>query len=214
MSLEGKNRKIYSYNNVDRSDNNFMYKDFEKTNSYNSSFRKANFNFTSFRGAKMKFCDFSEASFIGSEFVGTNLRGSNFSGAYFQDAIFCVTVLDKAIFKNAKFENCFFVSTGISRTKNFPSECDGIIFLDSYPSTDIFSNELLQIVEGLRSNDIIRRSHTLHLKKGKVNTLSLHILLQSYSEDDLISMLPQVPQRLTTQFYTLSYLRNLLKKMA
>lgn len=214
MSLEGKNRKIFSYNNEDRCNRNFMYKDFEKTNSYNSSFRQANFNFSSLRGAKMKFCDFSGASFVGSEFVGTNFRGSNFSGAYFKESIFCCTVLDKAIFENAKFENCYFVGTGISKTRKFPLDCAGITFLHSLPSADTFSDELLQVVEELRSNDIIRRSHTLHLKKGKVNTLSLHILSQSYSEDDLIALLPQIPQHLTTQFYTLSYLKNLLKKMA
>lgn len=214
MSLEGKNRKIFSYNNEDRCNGNFMYKDFEKTNSYNSSFRQANFSFASLRGAKMKFCDFSGASFVGSEFVGTNFRGSNFSDAYFKESIFCCTVLDKAIFENAKFENCYFVNTGISKTRKFPLDCTGITFFHTPPAADTFSDELLQVVEELRSNDIIRRSHTLHLKKGKVNTLSLHILLQSYSEDDLIALLPQVPRYLATQFYTLSYLKNLLKKIA
>ncbi len=213
MSLEGKNRKIFSYNNVDRCNCNFMYKDFEKTNSYHSSFRQANFNFSSLRGAKMKFCDFSGASFIGTEFVGTNLRGSNFSNACFKDAIFHSTVLDKAIFDNASFENCYFVCTGISTTKKFPQDCTGITFLASLPSADGFSNELLQVVEELRANDLICRSHTLHLKKGKVNTLSLQILLESFSPDDLICLLPKVPQQLTSQFYTLSYLRKLLKKM-
>lgn len=161
----------------------------------------------------MKYCDFTGASFVGSEFIGANFRGSNFSGAYFKEAIFCSTVLDKTFFENAKFENCYFVSTGISQARKFPTDLSGLTFLHSLPSADTFSDELLQVVEKLRSNDIIRRSHTLHLKKGKVNTLSLYILLQSYSEDDLITLLPQVPNYLTTQFYTLSYLKNLLKKI-
>ena len=125
-----------------------------------------------------------------------------------------IRLSNTSIFENAKFENCYFVSTGISKTRKFPLDCTGITFFHTPPAADTFSDELLQVVEELRSNDIIRRSHTLHLKKGKVNTLSLHILLQSYSEDDLIALLPQVPQYLATQFYTLSYLKNLLKKIA
>ena len=38
MSLEGKNRKVFSYNNEDRRGSNFMYKDFEKCNSYHTNF--------------------------------------------------------------------------------------------------------------------------------------------------------------------------------
>lgn len=43
MSLKGKNRAIFSYNNVDRNESNFVYKDFEKTRSYHSSFVGAKF---------------------------------------------------------------------------------------------------------------------------------------------------------------------------
>ena len=30
MSLEGKNKKLFSYNGIDKTGSNFMYKDFEK----------------------------------------------------------------------------------------------------------------------------------------------------------------------------------------
>ena len=95
VSLKGKNRAIFSYNNVDRNESNFMYKDFEKTRSYHSSFVGAKFTGTSFRAAHMKYCNFSTYVFQDSDFVGTNLRGSVFSGAYFKDCIFVASVLDK-----------------------------------------------------------------------------------------------------------------------
>ena len=49
MSLKGKNRAIYSYNNEQRVGSNFMYKDFEKSHSYRSNFQNAKFDYASLR---------------------------------------------------------------------------------------------------------------------------------------------------------------------
>ena len=57
-------------------------------------------------------------------------------------------------------------------------------------------------------------SNTLHLKHGKINTLSLMILLKSYSEKELVQLLPMIISLIEVQFYTLSYLKRLLKKVA
>lgn len=214
MSLKGKNRAIYSYNNEQRVGSNFMYKDFEKSHSYNSNFQNAKFDCASLRAAHMKFCNFDGASFKETEFVGTNLRGSTFRGAKFQGAIFRATVLDKADFKNAEFIDSYFVGTGVSNAKNFPVDCSGITFLNTMPSMSDFSEELISVVQGLRTNDVIRHSNTLHLKHGKINTLSLMILLKSYSEKELVQLLPMIISLIEVQFYTLSYLKRLLKKVA
>lgn len=213
MSLAGKNKKVFSYNNADKSQSNFMYKNLEKTNSYHSNFQRAIFIYATLRGAKMKYCNFSGASFVGSEFVGTNFRGSNFSGAYFKNAIFWCTILDKTEFENAIFEDCYFITTGISSARNFPADSTGITFFNSLPPIDSFSTELIHVVEEMRSNDIIRRSHTLHLKQGKINTLSLFILLKTFSEDDLIAKLPKLSSKVTSQFYTFSYLKKQLTEI-
>ena len=214
MSLVGKNRKIYSYNNKDRSGRNFMYKNFEKTNSYHSSFQKAVFAYASFRAAKMKYCCFRYASFIGAEFVGSNLRGSCFDNATFKNTIFSSTVLDNTSFINASFDNCFFVGTGVSSVKGITPPTTGISLLKSYPDPSAFSAELMQTVELLRDNDIIRHSNTLHLKGHRINTLGLLILKQYYSEDELIKFLPQIPRLLSKEFYTTSYLIKRLKKIS
>ena len=214
MSLKGKNRAFFSYNNVDKSNSNFMYKDFEKTKSYHSNFKNAKFDYASLRAAHMKFCNFDGASFVETEFVGTNLRGSTFKRGNFKETIFRATVLDKTDFSGATFENCYFVDIGVSSISKFPNNCSGITFLNAMPSNENFSAELMEVVENLRENEFVRRSNTLHLKKGKINTLSLMILLKSYSEDELIELLQNVTNDLTTQFYTLSYLKVLLKKAA
>lgn len=211
MSLKGKNRAFFSYNGKDKTGSNFMYKDFEKSKSYNTLFNQTNFNGTSLRGASMKFCSFRNSSFIGTEFIGTNLRGSIFDGSCFSKSIFNTAVLDRTSFNNATFENCFFFSTGIERAKCFPPNKDGITFVDAYPPYESFSPELLNVVAELRQNEMIRRSHTLHLKGGKINTFSLMILETEFSEKELIQLLPYA-NTVPTQFYTLSYLEHLLKK--
>lgn len=214
MSLKGKNRAIYSYNNVDKSGSNFMYKDFEKTKSYLSNFKDTSFDYVSLRAAHMKFCNFDGASFIGTEFIGTNLRGSTFKGGKFNGTIFNGAVLDRTNFLGATFKDCSVIATGVSSARNFPNNCPGITCLDSMPNMEEFSTQLLKVVEGLRENDIIRRSNVLHRKGKKLNTLSLMILLESYSEGELIELFKGVQNSLTTQFYTLSYLKMLLKKVA
>lgn len=213
MSLVGKNRKIYSYNNVDRRSSNFTYKDFEKSCSYHSNFSGCNFTAASLRAAKFKFCSFYGALFSQTEFIGTNLRGCNFSKAVFVDAIFNAAVLDRANFSGATFQNTIFLNTGISTAKNFPENVNGIIWLPGMPAYSEFSSDLLNATESLRSNDVIRRSNVLHLKRGKINTLSLYILRQTFSEEELIKAFSALPDHITTQFHTVSYLKKLLTKM-
>lgn len=212
MSLEGKNRAIFSYNNKDKSGSNFIYKDFEKTKSYSSNFKNTKFDYVSFRAAQMKYCNFDEASFVGAEFIGANLRGSTFKGAKFKETIFRSTKLDRTNFSGATFKNCYFVATNTFTISKLSNNCPRTTFLNAMPKEETFSTELVKAVEKLRGNDIVRRSNVLHLKKGKINTLSLMILLQSYSENELIELLQKVTNGLTNQFYTISHFKVLLKK--
>lgn len=214
MSLAGKNRKLFSYNNESRRESSFLYKDFEKTKSYHTDFGKAIFNYASLRAASMKFCNFNGAIFNGTEFVGTNLRGSSFKGASFKDAIFISTTLDKTDFTGAIFDNCIFCGTKIDGVKGLDSTAVGINIITEKPSVNEFSAELIDVIQKLRSNDTIRKSHTLHTKKNGINTIYLSELLKEYTEEELIKMLPQVERFISTQFYTLSYLKVLLNKVS
>ena len=212
MSLEGKNRAIFSYNNSDKQNNNFMYKDLEKTKSYHTSFINARFTGTSLRAAHMKYCNFTNCVFTATEFIGTNLRGSKFISAKFVDCIFSGVVLDKANFKGAIFSNCYIVGVSGRSAYNFPDDLSGNVVLPALPLQDTISKELSAVIEPLRENDYIRRSHTLHLKNGKINTLTIMILNEIYSNDQLVQLLPLLPKIVTTQFYTVSHLKAFLKK--
>lgn len=85
------------------------------------------------------------------------------------------------------------------------------MILPSLPSQDSITDELRASIEALRDNDIIRRSNTLH-EKRKINTLTIMILHKAYTDEELIRYLPMLPQYVSSQFYTVSYLKAMLKK--
>ncbi|MHC1748789.1 MAG: pentapeptide repeat-containing protein [Cellulosilyticaceae bacterium] len=189
------------------------YKDFDKSHSYNTNFNHCIFDYASLRGASLKSCSFRDSSFIGTEFIGTNLNRSVFKNAFFQDAIFYSTILTQADFENATFKNTYFLSTNPYSAKKLYPHLPGTIFLSAPPPIQDFNIVLIATIQSLRQNDILRRSGVLHQKKCRVNTLSLLILLNHFSQDELIQGLPIIANTLTTQFHTLSYLINQLNKI-
>lgn len=211
MSLIDKNKALYSYRKECRIGANFQYKDFEKTKSYSTNFSKSNFNYASLRAAQMKYCNFNEASFVETEFIGTNIKGSCFKGAIFKNAIFNSVVMDKTDFTGAELANCIFYNTRFTNVKGLNISNSRII--DKCPELRDYSQELLNTIQALRANDIIRRSKTLHLKNNKINTLYLQELLGDFSQYELVVLLKRLPCYVTTQFYTLSYLKKLLTKI-
>lgn len=209
MSLVRKNRTVYSYQNKEKIGSKFLYKDMEKSNSYQTNFKDSDFSYASLRGAKFRYCNMSECTFKETEFIGTNLHGTKFVNSKFEGAIFNATVVDETNFKGAEFSGCYSIGN-LSDAKNFDST--GIEFFERMPSQSEFSTGLIMSVERLRTNDIIRRSQALHLKQGRINTLSLYILSKTYSEEQLIAFFDHFPEMVTTQFYTLSYVKKALNK--
>lgn len=213
MSLKGKNRKLFSYINEDKSSANFDKKDFDKTSSYHTNFSNCSFSSTSLRGAKMKFCSFRNAIFEKTEFVGAILKGSNFEGAVFNRAIFNATNIERANFSNAVFKNVIFINTNISKAKNLSLDKSCVSIYNVPPSYDNFSRELISIVDELKTNEFIRKSHILHLKKNRINTIYLDLLVKEFSEETLIEFLPKVSECISKPFYTLSYIECILTKL-
>ena len=73
---------------------------------------------------------------------------------------------------------------------------------------------LINIVKKLKNNSFIKLSHTLHLKKDRINTLALFILKNEYPEKELIQLLNVLDKYISNSFYTISYLQNILKKIS
>ena len=207
MSLEGKNRYLFSYSNKQIEGKKFQYKDFEKTKSYNSTFKDTAFIGTSFRAAQFKYCTFINCDFVESDFVGTNFRGTKFINCSFDKCLFQSTNCEGTGFKNCKYNCCYLNGNSVDCFKCL----SGITVINLKETQLNVLPELVKKIESLRTNDFVCRSNTLHLKQSKINMVTLFVLLQDYSQEDLINLIPRIPAYIDRDFYTISYLKRLLK---
>lgn len=200
----------FHYNNTEKQNKNFMYKNLTRSNCYNSSFAGSNFNFTSFRGAHFKSCDFYGCSFKQAEFIGTNLKNSKFRTATFENAIFDSVNLDEVDFRDAKFINTIFINTDVNKAKNLPWGDPNVKVLEEAPEIHI-SEELENAVRNAMTNEFVKASRVLDTKDGGLNTLNLSILLEDFTEEQLINGFNTMKDEIEREFCTLSYLTRFFK---
>lgn len=196
----------FHYNNIEKKDKNFMYKNFKRSNCYNCNFANSNFNFVTFRGAHFKTCSFINGSFEGTEFIGTNLKNSKFKNAIFEGAN-----LDGADFKDAIFENTIFLGCKLEKTKNLNRELKEVRILDEMPEINL-SNELKSSLENFMENKYVKSSRIFDTKDGGINTLTVMILLENFSENELIEGFSKIKSKIERDFYTISYIIKMLQK--
>jgi hypothetical protein len=213
MSIKNKSSKRYSYTNHDTRDRKFINKDFNKTDSYHSNFSGTLFQNTSFIDAKFKFCALYGTKFENCFIRGSLFRRCNITNATFRNTIISATVFDRCKLNNCVFDSCKIISS--TKLTNFLKEScfrDTDFFTDYPPETE-FNPLLLKISEGLRANDFIRQSTVLHRKIGKLDTVSLKVLVEMFGEEFLIKNLNSLPSLITNQFHTLSYIVRVLQKI-
>lgn len=201
----------FNYNKIEKKNKNFMYKNLHRSNCYNSDFSNSNFDYVSFRGAHFKSCTFFGCTFRWAEFIGTNLKGSIFKNAKFENAIFDSVNLDGVNFKDAEFKNTIFLSTNIEKAKNLNLQDSNIKIFHEMPQLEI-SEELETSVKNVMENDYVKKARVFDTKDGKLNAVSLMILLDNFDESTLIKGLNIIEAQLDKDFYTLSYVIKLLKK--
>lgn len=200
----------FNYNNIEKKNKNFMYKNLQRSNCYNSDFSNSNFDYVSFRGAHFKSCAFFGGTFRWAEFIGTNLKDSIFKKAIFENTIFDSVNLDGADFKDAEFKNTIFLSTNTGKAKNLNLKDSNIKIYEEIPQLEI-SEELETAVRSIMKNDFVKKARVLDTKEGNLNFLSLMILLENFDELTLIKGLNIIEVQLDKAFYTLSYVIKLLK---
>lgn len=200
----------FNYNNIEKKDKNFMYKNLQRSNCFNSDFSNSNFDYVSFRGAHFKSCAFLGCTFRWTEFVGTNLKDSNFKNASFENAVFDSVNLDGVDFKDAKFKNIIFLSTNTEKAININLKNSNIKIFREIPQLEI-SEELEKAARNIMKNDYVKKARVFDTKDGNLNVLSLMILLDNFDELTLIKGLNIIEVQLDRAFYTLSYVIKLLK---
>lgn len=212
MAKDNSGSENFHYNNIEKKDKNFMYKNFKRSNCYNCNFSHSNFNFATFRGAHFKTCSFMNGTFEGTEFIGTNLKNSKFKNAKFKNAIFEGANLDGSDFKDAKFENTIFLGCKLEKTKNFSRELQGIRIFEGMPEINI-SSELEEALNSLMENKYVKASRIFDTKEGNINTLTLMILKENFNEEELIKGFKEIKSQIDRDFYTISYIIRLINKV-
>ncbi|MFA6940334.1 MAG: pentapeptide repeat-containing protein [Clostridiaceae bacterium] len=205
MAVNNSSAGNFNYNNIEKKNKNFMYKNLQKSYCYNCDFSGSIFDYGSFRGAHFKTCTFVNCSFKWSEFVGTNLKGSNFNNAVFENTVFDSVKLEEVNFKDAKFNNTIFLCTDVAKAKNLNIKSPGIKIFNEMPQLEI-NEELTSALINAMKNKYVKASRVLDTKDGGLNLLNVMILLDNFDTAALIKGLNMVQTELDRDFYTLSYI--------
>lgn len=210
MAIQKKVIDNFNYNNIKKTNKNFMYKDLRRSNCYNCDFSGSNFNYASLRGAQFKSCDFHECTFESAEFVATNLKRSKFKQAKFENVVFDSANLEGVDFKGAEFKNVIFVSTDINKAINLDLSNSNVKIFYEMPKLGI-SEELENAAKEAMTNEYVKAARVLDTKNGSVSPISMMILLENFDEGTLINGLNAIKENLDKEFCTLSYIIKLLK---
>lgn len=212
MSINRSAPENFYYDNAEKTNKNFIYKNLKRSKCYNCNFSNSNFDFASLRGAHFKKCNFFRCSFKGAEFIGSNLKGCKFREAKFEDTVFEGANLDGVNFEDAKFKNTIFINCDVTKAKNISEDKKNIRIFDTMPEVEI-SDELEKLISNVMENEFIKKSRVFDTKEGKINTLSLLILKEKFDEPTLLEGLHYIRYEIDRDFYTLSYVIRLIENM-
>ena len=212
MSINRSAPENFYYDNAEKTNKNFIYKNLKRSKCYNCNFSCSNFDYASLRGAHFKKCNFFRCSFKGSEFIGSNLKGCKFKEAKFEDTVFEGANLDSVDFKDASFKNTIFVGCDLTKAKNLNENHTGIRTFEEMPQIEI-DDDLKKLISSLMENEFIKKSRVFDTKDGGINTLTLLILSEKFDRDRLMEGLHYIKHEVTRDFHTLSYVIRLIENM-
>ena len=212
MAINRSAPENFYYDNAEKTNKNFIYKNLNRSKCYNCNFSNSNFDYASLRWAHFKKCNFFRCSFKGAEFIGSNLKGCKFKEAKFEDTVFEGANLDAADFVDAKFKNTIFVDCDITKAKNLNLNDRNIRIFDVMPEFEINEN-LEKIVLSSMENQFIKKSRVFDTKEGTINTLTLMILSEKFNEETLLEGLHYIKHEVERDFHTLSYIIRLIESM-
>ncbi|QUI71924.1 pentapeptide repeat-containing protein [Pseudoalteromonas sp. M8] len=189
---------------------NIRNKFYSKAQCFRANFSNASFVNVNFKGAILTSSNFKNAEFSQVEFLGSNLKKSNFTNAKFKYCVFSAALLKKSNFKGSTFENCIFVNTNVNVAKNMIIS-DSNRFFPQRP-LPVVSASTISLLEELRFHPKIQNSRVLHLKGGKLNSLTLFSLLERLGEEKLVIGLKKLNGNLPYRIVTANGLCNAIDK--
>ncbi|AUI86244.1 hypothetical protein BS333_07490 [Vibrio azureus] len=189
---------------------NIRNKFYSKAQCFRANFSNVSFVNVNFKGAILTSCSFNNAEFSQVEFLGSNLKKSNFTNAKFKYCVFSAALLKKSNFKGCTFENCIFINTNVDVAKNMIFG-DTNRFYSQHPSP-VLSASTIGLLDKLRFHPKIQNSRVLHLKGGKLNSLTLFSLLERLGEEKLAVGLKKLNGTLPYRIVTANGLCNAIDK--
>jgi len=212
MAINRSAPENFHYDNAEKTNKNFIYKNLNRSKCYNCNFSNSSFDYASLRGAHFKKCNFFRCDFKGAEFIGTNLKGCKFKEAKFEDTVFEGVNLDAVDFVDASFKNTIFVACDITKAKNLKEDSKGIRVFESMPEFEM-SEDLEKLVLSLSENQFIKKSRIFDTKDKTINTLTLMILSEKFDDETLMEGLNYIKLEIDKEFHTLSYVIRLIENM-
>jgi uncharacterized protein YjbI with pentapeptide repeats len=184
---------------------------YSKAFCYKAIFSNVKFINVNFKGAILTNCSFKNSSFFNVEFLGTNLKNSNFSGAIFKNCIFSATLLKNVNFKNTKFENCIFVSVNFNVVKNLELNTDINQILSTHNLIPL-NKELEELFNKYKFHQNLQNSRVLYLKSGKLNSLTVNMIMSNLGEKKCKQGLINLEKNLSSRIVTSYQLCSLIDK--
>lgn len=210
MTISKRENDQIKYSNRKKTNSDFKQKDLRRSNCYNCDFSQSDFSSASFRGAQFKSCNFFESKFEFTEFVAANLKNSRFKQATFENTIFDSANLEGVDFEGAVFKNVIFVSTDTSKAVNLDLSHQDVKVFNEMPELGI-SKELESVTEKMLANEFVKFARVLDTKEGKINPISMMILLERFDEKTLVTGFRILKREINKDFATLSYIIELLE---
>jgi hypothetical protein len=187
---------------------NINNKFYSKAQCYKANFSNVEFRNVNFKGAILTSCIFKNAKFYQVEFLGSNLKKCNFTGSTFKQCIFVGALLRKANFKGCNFEQCIFINTNIKNCKNMNISNENQM-LGVYPRIDI-PDDIKSMIDNIRYHKFIQNSRILHLKGGKINNLTMKLILERLGEEKIRRALKNLGGELPRRVITSNGLCNII----
>lgn len=164
-----------------------------KSHVVNCNAEKQEFKYVNFRGSIFTKINFRNCQMTGCDFWGTTFNNCDFSGASIFDCVFVGCRFKNCNFSKATIKNSVIVNTSLAECHNiFLSE--RTVILKTYPKCTL-TDELITVLEDLKTNNCLRIYKILHISDKKYNELNLFLLQQRFS----IEILPQLLRRLASR---------------
>lgn len=154
-----------------------------------------------FKAGHFTKCSLKNAHICNSDFVGVNLQKNNFRNAKISHCIFIHCNFTKSTFKDCTFESVYFCACKFSDCKDFYKIPKTMIYKNTLrfkKSINIENYVLINLAETK-----CEKNRILTISSKKINVWTIGILLNDFSETDLLQYFKYLKRNKQKKYKTL-----------